>query len=247
MTIGRTKLTQFVVIILSVLYNLIRFWEYRFKYEQVEEVDGELYETLLRLNSHYFAIYYTALYLLTHFLLPFLIILILNVYVVGAIKHASEERRRLSSAQIQQHRTTRMIIIVTIMFALCNVITFFLNIWESCNPDLFNADSSWSGTAFVLLDVSNISIMINSSVNFVVYLIYCRRYRILFLFYNKRLLLCTSTKSDPSFITSQSSYVSGKNYTYTKSSITCNGNETAITDKWNNLIDNRKNSSEVNL
>lgn len=189
-TVGRTKRALLIVIILAVLYNLVRFWEYRWKYVFTEDL---LYEPLLRTNSKYLTYYYTICYLLTHFLIPFFIILILNIYIFRAIKTSQSERNKLVSNNVKQHQTSTMIIIVTVMFVILNAPAFILNIWEASNPDIFNPDSSWSYIAFLLLDISNSCIMINSSNNFIVYLIYCRRYRVYFLTINKCLLCCPNS------------------------------------------------------
>lgn len=155
---GRTKVVEILIIFSSFTYNVIRFWEYRMKNNDSQINDNELYESLLRLNSIYFNVYYTVLYLLSHFLILFLFILTLNIWITT--KKSQRERCSFSSHQIKQHKTSRMIIIVALMFAKCNVLTFVLNIRESIKPNLFMID--WSGVAFILLDVSNICIMINS-------------------------------------------------------------------------------------
>lgn len=174
MTTGRTKFAQGVVVFLAVSYNIVRFWEF------VATDELPYLEPYLRQNSYYFAIYSTGLYLFTHFLLPFGLILILNIRIAEGINLAHMERRRMTGIEnpSAQNRTTRMIVVVTSMFGVCNSLAFILNIWEAIKPNLFQSELSVA--AYLLLDISNIAVILNCSTTFVIYLIYCKKYRTYF-------------------------------------------------------------------
>lgn len=78
-----------------------------------------------------------------------------------------------------QHRTTRMIVVVTAVFGVCNTLPFVLNIWEAFQPDDF-----WDNVqkpALLVTDFSNCLVILNSSSTFLIYLVYCTSYRKLFL------------------------------------------------------------------
>lgn len=184
-TIRRANIAQMTVFGLSVLYNLCRFWEYK----MVRDEDGSVgYVRSLRAHPGYFLGYYTSMYLLVHFIIPFTIIPILNWRIAVTIKVATTIRSKLTMAQKcdnpRQRQVTRMIIVVTAVFAGCNMMAFCLSIWEAISPASFrfhiNGHLWHSFTAYVFTEISNVLIVLNSSVNFIIYLVYCRKYRRLF-------------------------------------------------------------------
>lgn len=67
-----------------------------------------------------------------------------------------------------------MIVSVTMFFLLCNICSLVLHLWETVEPKLFYKQST---KAFLLLDLSNISILMNTCLNFVIYLAYSKKYR----------------------------------------------------------------------
>lgn len=174
-TVGRAKKAQAVVVTAAIIYNLVRFREYRFATENLYN-DGELYEGSLRDNSLYFSIYFTTMYFVTHLFIPLLTILILNIFIIRSIRRSVLQRFTLTTCQGAQHSTSRMVIIVTIVFILCNFLTFALSVWEWCDPDLFEPYNVWCNIAFILIDVSNICVMLNSSLTFIIYIVYCKHY-----------------------------------------------------------------------
>lgn len=171
-TTQRTRIFLATIVALAFFYNFIRFWEF--------EPDSKYGVTqLLRYNRSYYHIYYTSLYLITHFAGPFLTMLILNIFMFRGIKNARKMREILTKRVLMQERTTHMIVLVTVMFGLCNTLPFVLNIWEACEPDLF-----WERIykpALLTTDVSNCLVILNSSTTFLIYLMYCKKYRKLFL------------------------------------------------------------------
>jgi len=63
--------------------------------------------------------YGTVLYLLTQFLLPFLLISILNTVMVRTIMAAKKQRAMLTISEKSEHRTAIMMVIVVVTFACC--------------------------------------------------------------------------------------------------------------------------------
>lgn len=177
LTIKRARIAQLSVAGASIIYNLIRFWEY-----ELTGPNGE-FQRRLRGSQLYFTVYYTTLYLLSHFLGPFLLIAVLNIFILLAIRRAQDQRTKLTYRQTQQRKTTQMIVVVTAVFAVCNTLPFMLNIWEAMRPSLFDPDDAWQPSAFLMLDISNVLVVVNSSTTILIYLIYCRKYRILWIYY----------------------------------------------------------------
>lgn len=184
LTAVRAKMWQLVVVVSSVLYNLVRFWEYElnntlppkalenstYSYSIIDKVNP-----LLKDNYFYFLGYYLIGHVLTHFVLPFSIILILNVCIVVSMRRARHLQQILLNGTYSSYTsTTRMAISVTSVFFLCNLCSLILHIWEVFAPDLFYEKPT---SAFLLLDLSNATVLLNTSINFVIYLIYSKKYR----------------------------------------------------------------------
>lgn len=171
-TTHRTRLMQASIVALSFFYNFIRFWEFEpdTKFGVVQ---------LLRKNMSYYHIYFTTLYLITHFAGPFLTMLVLNILMFRGIQKSRKMRQTLTKRALMQQRTTHMIIVVTVMFGLCNIMPFVLNIWEAFEPDLFWENVSKN--ALLTTDISNCLVILNSSTTFIIYLLYCQKYRKMFL------------------------------------------------------------------
>lgn len=181
-TTGRAKVAQITIIALSVFYNIIRFWEYRPNKSTTNlQRTADQVVPLLRANAHYFFIYYTVLYLIANFLAPFFVIIVLNIHILRTMKKAALERRRMNGRRSYQHRTSHMIIVITLLFGMCNICAFVLHIWESGEPNLF--DSPNAEKAYLLLDISNVCILFGSSASFIVFLVYCQKYRRFFMWY----------------------------------------------------------------
>uniref|UniRef100_A0A158P6M4 G_PROTEIN_RECEP_F1_2 domain-containing protein n=1 Tax=Angiostrongylus cantonensis TaxID=6313 RepID=A0A158P6M4_ANGCA len=147
------------------------------------------------------------LYILTHFLIPFTIMAVLNGSVIVTMWRGRQMRQMLTRqarlalsfsfmtnsassvcvifllGRFQQQReqsTTVMLLIVTIVFALCNTLPFLLNVVESVFPDLFVDPVVFQRTAniaFTLNDLSNLLVVLNSATTFIVYFIFSEKYR----------------------------------------------------------------------
>lgn len=173
LTCSQAKLAEIMIVVFAFCYNVVRFWEY--------EADSSAplgFNRLLRDNHFYYVYYYTVLYVLTHFFVPFFIILTLNACILRSLRRSHRRWQEMSRKQIQQRKTSAMIVTVILMFAFCNTAPFLINIWEAIDKTLFYGPRM--KTAFILLDVSNLLIVLNSSTTAIIYWIYCRKFRRMF-------------------------------------------------------------------
>lgn len=87
------RMRKVVVCVLSVsfAYNIIRFWE--FTAHPVDELQTQIN---IRDNRSYYIIYYTSMFMLTHFAVPFTIFIVLNTMVARTLLRAKRDRKRLT-------------------------------------------------------------------------------------------------------------------------------------------------------
>lgn len=83
------------VCIFAVAYNFVRFWEFKLG----EPGSGQDVKMQLRSNHVYYLWYYTTLYLFTHFVVPFSLLIALNSLVAREIYLARKARQRLTRKQ----------------------------------------------------------------------------------------------------------------------------------------------------
>ncbi|XP_059616844.1 FMRFamide receptor-like [Phlebotomus argentipes] len=171
-TYGRAKLYVVVCIVFAILYNLPRFWEVR-----VQEFDfkgGVVYcvtASEMRLDTYYIEIYIHWLYLIFIYVLPFSQLAILNSLIYAQVRRANRERQRLSRTEKREIGLATMLICVVIVFFLCNVLAMINNIMEAF----------YATTNDYLVNASNLLVTINSSVNFIIYVIFGEKFKRIFL------------------------------------------------------------------
>lgn len=74
--------------------------------------------------------------------------------------------------------------VITLIFACFTTPPFVLNWIEVLNPQVFVGP--YATLAFIAMDISNVLVVLNSSSTFIIYLIYCRKYRHLFMYYSSK-------------------------------------------------------------
>ncbi|KAF8363466.1 frpr-3 [Pristionchus pacificus] len=130
----RAMLTVAIILIFSIAYNFIRFWEFTLN-EQVSLESGvveDMLQPLLRADKMYLLLYQNLLTLATQFILP----------------------------------------VAVLFFIFCYAFSFMLNVLEIVYESLFR-----SSFGYLLNDINNILICLNSSTSFIFYCKYSTRYR----------------------------------------------------------------------
>lgn len=133
-------------------------------------------EPRLRYDATYMFFYYFGLYLLTHFIVPFSILLIVNIHVVWTILRTRALRRHLTTHERREHRITLMMGVVVVAFLLCNTIPFAMNLLEAYDRDYFRRVETLYITHLVN-DIGNLLVVVNSSTTSLIYYAFSQRYR----------------------------------------------------------------------
>lgn len=173
-TYGRARLYVIVIVIFALLYNIPRFLEVR-----IREIYGDAeFSTIfciaasdLRANPIYVKVYIHWLYLVFIYLLPFTSITFFNTMIYSQVRKANRERQRLSRTEKREIGLATMLFCVVIVFLLCNVLALVNNILESFYDQISD----------ILVKTSNLLVTINSSVNFLIYVIFGEKFKRIFL------------------------------------------------------------------
>ena len=114
------------ITVISIVYKLPTAFEIS------QDESGRLEPTSLRNNSLYIVIYITYGYLLFLLLIPWLIIIILNVITVNAVRAAYKTRRqmRLNQRTEDNVRMTKMATITIVAFIVFNSLAGFNQVIE---------------------------------------------------------------------------------------------------------------------
>uniref|UniRef100_A0A1I7XM48 G_PROTEIN_RECEP_F1_2 domain-containing protein n=1 Tax=Heterorhabditis bacteriophora TaxID=37862 RepID=A0A1I7XM48_HETBA len=165
----RAIITVVIIVIFSVVYNIVRFWEFQIIESNTEDVE-KIVQPLLRANREFMLWYQNIATLLSQFVLPLLVLCVLNLQVARTILRATEQRRELVASERREHNTAKMMIFVVIVFLVCYTFSFILNVAEILFSEIFRHP-----IGYLLNDINNILVVVNSSSPFVFYVKYSTR------------------------------------------------------------------------
>ena len=153
----------------SILYNMPRFFELTIhtvanqtKYNRTE----------LGTNEYYTTVYVDALYYLFTFVLPLLILTFVNTRVTIAYQALRQRRRRMTSRRSEnENNITLVMIIIVLIFMLCQAPARIAQlVWKYKYKNCHQYQ-------FYVIHISNTLEALNSSINFVVYVVFRKRFR----------------------------------------------------------------------
>eukprot|EP00095_Tigriopus_kingsejongensis_P002754 snap_masked-scaffold138_size318692-processed-gene-2.2 protein:Tk02754 transcript:snap_masked-scaffold138_size318692-processed-gene-2.2-mRNA-1 annotation:"fmrfamide receptor" len=171
-TYGRAKRCVVLIMTSAIVYNISRFFEYKFETFQVLLPIGRnvtltfLQSTHLRDNPMYISLYMTWMYMIFMYVIPFAILFVLNAKIALEIRSARQKRSQMTIAQQAEEGLAIMLLVIVCTFMLCNAPAMVSNIMEAL-----------AYQAVKLTQVSNLLIVINSSLNIIVYVIFCKKFR----------------------------------------------------------------------
>ncbi|XP_012269764.2 FMRFamide receptor [Athalia rosae] len=234
-TYGRARLAVLVIIIFSTVYNLPKYWEVTSVKERHWKYNVTAYcvsPTDFRLNPLYVTIYIHWMYFVFYYAIPFTALVIFNLAIYRQVRKANRDLQHLSHHQRREIGLATMLLCVVIVFLICNVLPLVTNIFEKFYDEI----PSW------LVQSGNLTVTINSSVNFIIYVIFGRKFKRIFL-----RLFCSSHlfgpgRDSPEFQTNDESLVTGVTNIELRNSIRrCHRSNTTISRN-NNVHLNNGNS-----
>lgn len=172
-TYGRSKGYVIFCVVFAVLYNLVKLKEAQvIAYEHPEH--GLIYcvlPTPFRQDPAYIKFYIHWCYLVVNYFIPFFGLLIFNLLIWSQVRKANRERQLLSRTEKREIGLATMLLFVVIVFFLFNVLALYINIMEAFFNDIPDKEMMFS----------NLLVTLNSSVNFIIYVIFGEKFKRIFL------------------------------------------------------------------
>ncbi|GIY11039.1 FMRFamide receptor [Caerostris extrusa] len=172
-TYRRARSFNLFITLMAIFFNIPRFWEVEHSEYFAPDMNRTVYKVVasqLRVNKLYYEVYHIWLYLLVMYFIPFLVLMIFNILIWKTVRRANKERQTLSRKQQEEFSLAMMLLCVVVVFLICNILALVINIIEYF--DIF---------LLPLVRVSNLLVTVNSSVNFVIYCIFGRKFKRTFL------------------------------------------------------------------
>ena len=181
-TKARTKATIIAIVVLSVLYNIPKYFEISVG-EYVDGDFGNFYHASasdLRKDKLYITIYIHWLYCIFMNLIPLSGITFFNLMIYQQVRIVNRNRAKLTSKEMQEIKLTTMLFCVVIVFLTCQFLAVLANILETFKG--IHND--------VLTKLSIFFVTLNSSVNFIIYVVLVRKFRVIFIRQFKAFFCC---------------------------------------------------------
>lgn len=186
-TRSRARRAVMLVWTMSILYNLPRFFE-RTIVVVTDPVSNattlRVCKSALRKNVAYIVVYKTILFFVVRFFVPLSALACLNMKLINAIRRSHQLQNKQSQRASGSSRTSRtsiehyssMLVIVVLVFLLCEIPDFVLRIWISLH--VFFPGLPFPVVVLRTVNVvSNLFLTFNSCVNFLIYCFMGRTFR----------------------------------------------------------------------
>ncbi|XP_052817379.1 FMRFamide receptor-like [Mya arenaria] len=180
-TMSRTKRVIIFIFVASIAYNIPRFLEYRTREDWSDAYNRTIPSiefTAVGENQVFQEVYFIYLYLCIMFLIPFSLLTVLNILLIRAVNKARKTRNYMSSSNTKDTSLTVMLIVVINVFLACQFPALVDNIIVA----LFDYGDLKCSVQWVrFTTISNLLVVVNSAVNFILYCILSKRFRRVFL------------------------------------------------------------------
>ncbi|KAK2584722.1 hypothetical protein KPH14_007055 [Odynerus spinipes] len=173
-TCGRARLAFLGIVTFAMIYNLPKFLEieiYTQKHWKYNVVIYCVRSAPLRSNKLYVTVYVHWMYFFVCYSFPLIALIIFNVAIYRRVRKANRDLQHLTHHQRREIGLATMLLCVVIVFIICNILPLASNIVESFIDD----PPPW------LVKTGNLLVTINSSINFIIYVIFGRKFKRIFM------------------------------------------------------------------
>lgn len=183
-----------IIYVLSIFYNIPRWWEIELCSMNISEKDcnstnknlstpinsSKIVRTSFRkselgLNTYYRYIYGAFFYTFFVFITPVLLISFTNINILYTIRTSHQERAKMTKSHFREIKRTQIPVAIVVMFYALGLLPLTTSIVESIHStdSTFVHSNSWNS----LVSVSNICVILNSSINIIVYCLVGNKFR----------------------------------------------------------------------
>ena len=185
-TLRRTYISIAVIIFVTLVISLPRFFEFEMHYSDADELYTGYMITPLLKDKTYTFVYRIALFFLVMYLIPMGVLVILNVRLLLTLRSAYRYRSSMISSgnmhtskgqQPNENRgVTIVVVTIVIVCVICNVTAMISHvIWtlQTCIQKL----SYMEVYRRFVANVSNVMVIFNCAINFIIYCLFSRKFR----------------------------------------------------------------------
>ena len=177
-TTSKVKIQLTVVLLLSILFNIPTFAEVVVVYKASNNgttYDVQVEETELSSDKAYQLVYNNVLYAVFIIVLPICILALLNIRLVKALKaHRRMQTRSQTVRSHNENSMTHVLVIIVIVLIVCQLPSLFTRVLWIVTP---NTAQDCGNYQFYMLPITNMLIVLNSAVNFIIYVLFNQRFR----------------------------------------------------------------------
>ncbi|XP_061174225.1 FMRFamide receptor-like [Saccostrea echinata] len=215
-TVARARVVIVIVSVVSVLFNMSRWFEYRLKFHDPGQFSNNRsaisYEqTDLVNNDDYKQVYFFWLYLLVMFIVPLISLSVLNTFLILAVRQSQIQRKDMNVRQSRENNVTIMLVSIIIVFIICQIPALIYNLAWAIDMHTVKMACGWN----VLSTFRNFMVTLNSCVNFILYCALGQRFRHTFIRSFCRCLILTENGNSFRYVNSAMMASSSMN-TYSK-------------------------------
>ena len=180
--VGKVRLAIVVIAVVSVVFNVPRFFEFRPQtvvvslggVNRVDVLRVELRDTDLRLNSVYRYLYNTALHVVIMYAAPLSTVTALNVRLASTVTRARRNWAALNSTQKRELRATVLPVVIVLVFAVCCTVSLLAFVLDAVYAAAVDEYPRWLQQFSA---VTNVLVIFNAAINFVLMLCFGAKFR----------------------------------------------------------------------
>ncbi|XP_067648909.1 FMRFamide receptor-like [Haliotis asinina] len=177
-TISRAKKTCLVVMVICILYNIPRYFETYLKWDWVPEFN----QTMLVVDNSdiaytywYLTVYLVYINIIVKFVIPGVLLVVLNTIMVRKLYRTKPNLQKQERKGSEKERFTAMVLAVVVVFLVSLAAACLELIMYEVNSAITLEECS--EICGYVSGVSQIAVVINSSVNFILFCFFGRKFR----------------------------------------------------------------------
>ena len=181
-SVKMTKAAVMIVLSFSILYNSPRFFEHRAIHEDYQLGDNNTNVTRIETNLGdsrlYQIIYSNILYFPVMYILPLASLSYLNWRLIRGLHRLRSRKEMLTGHRVKQDNVTVCIIVIVFVFILCQTPALINQIFWAALAERYRECGHFH---FYYTKISDVLVVFNSSANFVIYVLFSKSFRKIFL------------------------------------------------------------------